>query len=65
MRKLMPVVKKETIEISLEEYKEIVEAEVKIETIKRIAQTEDIEYGYSKKASEIIDAILGIKRDEK
>jgi len=53
------------ITISREEYAALVEAEVKLDLITKIAKAEERTYGYSSNVSEMIDTILGIKRDEK
>lgn len=53
------------ITIPREEYKILLTAKVKLDTICEIASREDRTYGYSSTTSEMIDTILGIARDEK
>lgn len=53
------------ITIFREEYEGLIKAEVKLDLIRKIAEAEDGNFGYSTKASEMIDVILEIKRDEK
>lgn len=52
-----------TLEVSMERYEQLIEAEVKLRVIKEVAEAEDGNFGYSTKASETIDTILGIERN--
>ena len=53
-------------EISQERYEQLVEAEIKLKVLKDVLSAEEnIDFGYSKTISDVIDAILGIKRNAK
>lgn len=54
------------LEISVERYEQLVEAEIKLKVLKDVLSAEEnVDFGYSNTISDVIDAILGIKRDEK
>ena len=50
--------------ITREKYEELLRNDAKLRVICCVLVKEDAKYGYDKKTSEIIDAILEIKRDE-
>lgn len=54
------------LEISMERYEQLVEAEIKLKVLKGVLESEEnVDFGYNKTISDVIDNILGIKRDEK
>lgn len=60
--KEMDVIK--NVVISNEEYRELIEARINLELIKKFAEKENHTYGYGSAASAIIDGILGIERNK-
>ena len=50
--------------ISNEEYRELIEARINLELIKKFAEAENHTYGYGSEASAVIDGILGIERNK-
>lgn len=53
-------------EISQERYEQLVEAEIKLKVLKDVLGAEDdVPFGYTEAISNVIDAILGIVRNEK
>ncbi len=54
-----------TVEITMERYEQLMEAEVKLKVLKEILEKENRPVGYDTNTSDVIDTILGIKRDEK
>lgn len=66
----MPIIRehvdKVEIPISVERYKQMSEAEIKLMVLKDVLEAEEnVDFGYTKTMSDIIDNILGIKRNEK
>ena len=55
----------QSVEITIERYEQLLEAEAKLNVIRDIAASEDRAYGYGSDISKTIDVILGIERDEK
>ena len=55
----------QTLEVSIERFQQLVEAEAKLNVIRDVAASEDRNYGYGSEVSNTIDTILGIKRWEK
>lgn len=57
----------QTLELPVERYEELVEAEVKLKAIKDVAEVDTGSYGYTECTSRTIDILLGIERnaDEK
>lgn len=53
------------IELETKRYTELIEAECKLKTILRVAEKDKSQFGYSTETSKIIDAVLGIEREEK
>lgn len=55
-----------TLEVSIERYEQMSEAEIKLMVLKDVLSTEEnVDFGYSKTMSDVIDTILEIKRNEK
>lgn len=54
------------VTISMERCEQLMEAEVKLNVLKDALEAEEnVDFGYNKTISDVIDNILGIKRDEK
>lgn len=54
------------VTISMERCEQLMEAEVKLNVLKDVLEAEElVDFGYNKTISDVIDNILGIKRDEK
>lgn len=54
-----------TLEVSMERYEQLFEAEVKLKAIKDVAEADTGSYGYTECTSRTIDILVGIDRNEK
>ena len=58
----------QTVEIDIERYEQLIEAEIKLKAIKDVAEVDNGVFGYTECTSKSIDGLLGIERaknDEK
>ena len=55
----------QSVEITMERYEQLVEAEVKLKAIKDVAEVDTGSYGYTECTSRTIDILVGIERNEK
>ena len=55
----------QTLEVSMERYEQLVEAEIKLKAIKDVAEVDTGSYGYTESTSRTIDVLLGIERNAK
>ena len=54
------------LEISVERYEQLIEAEIKLKVLKGVLESEEnVDFGYNKTISNVIDTVLGIERNEK
>lgn len=54
-----------TVEITMERYEQLIEAEANLKAIKKVLEADTSTYGYSESTARTVDILIGIKRDEK